>query len=116
MATTRHDDIELVAGDDWVIPGTLLDPTGVPLDLTGATFEWTLIDPDGVQLADLVTASTLDPVDPLTNGQIQITVPRAATEPLVAGRYHDSLRVILGGEVESYWVGAILVDCDPFAL
>jgi hypothetical protein len=116
MATTRHDDIELTAGDDWVIPGTLLDPNGGPLDLTSASFEWTLVDPNGIGLADLVNASTIDVSDPVSNGKIQITVPRNSTEPLLAGRYHDSLRVIISNEVESYWIGTILVDCDPFSL
>lgn len=113
---SHHDDINLVAGDDWVIPGTLLDANGNALDLTSASFNWVLVDPNGEVVNTLVSASTLTPQQPLTAGQIQISVPRANTEALLAGRYHDSLRVIDANQVSSYWVGTILVDGDPFSL
>ena len=34
----HHDDVQLYAGDDWTIRGTLFDEQGNPLDLTDATF------------------------------------------------------------------------------
>jgi hypothetical protein len=110
-----HDDIELVAADDWTIPGTLLDNTGAPLDLTNATFQWTLIDPDGEAVAPLITGSTLTIVQPPTNGAIKIFVPRNLTAPLLAGRYHDALRVIIE-DATMYWMGTIAVDGDPMSL
>lgn len=113
---THHDDVSVTAGDDWVIPGLLLDASGAPLDLTLAVFEWTLIDPDGNAIVALVNGSTLTVVEPKTAGQIQVTVPNELTEPLLAGRYHDALRVTMENSSSTYWVGTILVDCDLFSL
>jgi hypothetical protein len=42
-----HPDIEVTAGDDLVVTGTLLDLDGSALDLTDAVLTWTLTDPDG---------------------------------------------------------------------
>src|SRR5262249_16103101 len=42
------DDTELMAATDWAIDGTLLDANGLPLDLSNATLQWTLIGPQGV--------------------------------------------------------------------
>lgn len=45
---THHDPIELVAGDDWEIPGALLDDNGNPLDLSDAEFAWVVVDTGGI--------------------------------------------------------------------
>ena len=34
---THHEPIEVIAGETWDIPGTLLDANGSPIDLNGAT-------------------------------------------------------------------------------
>jgi hypothetical protein len=36
---THHDPIEFLAGDDWEIPGALLNDNRNPLDLSDAEFE-----------------------------------------------------------------------------
>lgn len=115
MALTHHDDLEFVAGDDWTIDGVLLDVNGSSLDLTNANFQWTLIDPTGVSVADLLGDTTLSVTQPPTNGQIQILVPAQVTSTLLAGRFHDALRVTIN-YTSSYWSGAILVDANPFLL
>ena len=112
---TQHNDIELVAGDDWVIPATLLDANGNPLNLTSASFTWTLVDPTGETASDLVGASSITVLN-AANGTLQIEVPREFTEPLLPGRYHDGLRVVMSNFQSTYWFGTILVDGDPFSL
>ena len=113
MATTLHDDLELFAGDDWSIVGVLLDVNGYALDLTGATLEWTLIDPTGAQVAGVQGSVSIAVAAP-PSGKVTISIPKSSTEPLYAGRYHDALRVTLGGKASLYWIGAILVSSDPF--
>jgi hypothetical protein len=43
----HHEPIEVIAGEPWDIPGTLLDPNRAPIDLTGATLERVLVDSCG---------------------------------------------------------------------
>ena len=113
---SHHPDIELVAGDDWSIVGTVLDDSGNPLDLTGSTLVWTFIDPDGETMVDLITASSISPNSPPTAGILTIAVPRGVTAPLLAGRYHDALRVIPTIGASTYWLGSILIEPDPMSL
>jgi len=47
----HHEPIEVIAGEPWDIPGTLLDPNRAPIDLTGATLEWVLVDSGGNPVA-----------------------------------------------------------------
>jgi hypothetical protein len=112
---THHDDLEYVAGDDWTIIGVLLDVNGSTLDLTNASFQWTLIDPTGEPVVDLLSVATISVLQPSTNGQVQIVVPAAVTLPLLAGRFHDALRVTID-YTSTFWMGTILVDGNPFGL
>lgn len=107
----HHDDIELVAGDDWTIPFALLDANGNAIDLTGATMIWYLIGPDGLWIADL-DQSSVNVSNPATGGAGTIKLPRQYTS-LESGRYHDQMRVILANNETSVWTGLILVDADP---
>lgn len=115
MALTHHPDLEYVAGDDWTISGVLLDVNGSPLDITNASFQWTLIDPNGETVIDLVEGATISIVQPSVNGQVQIFVPSYYTYALLAGRFHDALRVFIG-YTSTFWLGNILVDGNPFDL
>lgn len=116
MPLTHHDDIELVAGDDWVITAVLLDVNGSSLDITNASFEWTLIDTTGTSVAVFGDGSvTVVVINPGTNGQLNIKVPKSITSPLLSGRFHDALRVTIN-YTSTFWMGAILVDGDPFSL
>jgi hypothetical protein len=112
MAVPHHVDIELVPGDDWLIPGLLTDITGAPLDLTAATLEWMLLDPDGNQVT---TDATITTVSPSTSGQINILVPNSVTVDLNPGRYSDALRVTISDMIATTWVGFVLVDANAFA-
>jgi hypothetical protein len=116
---THHDDAIVSAGDDWAIAGLVLDPSGDPLDLTGAQLEWTLIDPNGLTCT-LVSQAAILISGPATAGAITIKVPRAVTD-LDPGRYHDALRVFLPTvsdtfDVASVWIGSIMVDANAFLL
>ena len=115
MGITYHADLEIAAGDDWLIAGTLLDADGQPIDLSqaGTTIEWVLFNPDGgvALTSDQFTVNVV----PQEVGNISIVVPRISTYLLPAGRYTDSLRVTTTiRSVE--WRGNILVSCDLFEL
>jgi hypothetical protein len=62
---THHDPIEVVAGDDWLIAGTLLDLDGDPLDLTDAVIEWALLS--STTGSHKVLDPDLDTTDALVN-------------------------------------------------
>lgn len=112
MPVSHHADVELVAGDDWVIPFLLTDIAGSPLDLSSAVLSWTLLDPDANAIADL--NPTIAVTAPATAGTGTIAVASAATT-LPPGRYTDCMRVSITGMVSTLWIGQILVDANPFA-
>jgi len=113
MPLIHHDDIELAAGDDWLIAGTMLDQNGNPEDLTGATLEWMLFDPDGNPV--LHDAQFNINVVPQQVGNISINVSSDVTASLEAGRYTDAIRVTqAGGTKSQMWTGNILVACNMF--
>ena len=112
---THHDDIQLYAGDDWVIRRTLTNEQGNPLDLTNATITWVLIGADG-QPSPASDAASIEAAEPPTAGLLTITVPDVATTGLAPGRYTDALRVHDGaGEHSTVWTGRVLVSADLFA-
>lgn len=112
MPVSHHGDVELMAGDDWVIPFLLTDVSGNPLDLSAATLSWTLLDPDANIVADL--NPTVAVTAPATAGAGTITVADAVTT-LPPGRYTDCMRASITGIVSTLWIGQILVDANPFA-
>jgi hypothetical protein len=86
---THHDPIELLAGDDWEIPGALLDDNGNPLDLSNAEFEWVLVDRGGNPITLAAEVEVTDPAE----GAINIMVLASDTAGLDPGFYTDALRV-----------------------
>ena len=112
MPVPHHPDLELMPSNDWVIPFALTDINGGPLDLTNASLQWILLDPDGNQVA-IAPQITTD--SPATAGTGAIAVNETVTTSLAPGRYTDSLRVSIANAVSTVWVGCILVDADPFA-
>ncbi len=59
--TDFHPDISLVAGDDWVIEGTLLADDGSALDLTNGVLSWRLLDGDGNPVSVNATITIVEP-------------------------------------------------------
>lgn len=116
MAIQHHDDVEVDAGDDWVILGNLFQVDGTsPLDLSNATLEWVLIDVDGNDvLNDQSDGVELTKLSPATAGHIQISVTDAVTALIPAGGYIDALRVVSSGLTSTVWVGNIAVNANPF--
>jgi hypothetical protein len=52
--------VEIIAGEPWDIPGILLDAHSSPIDLTGATLEWALVDSGGSPVAMTADVTVID--------------------------------------------------------
>ena len=113
MALTHHAPISLMIGDEWLIVGTLLDEDGAPLDLqaAGTSFGWTLLGDDGNQVPGVEDAATLETE---AGGVIRIVVSDSFTRKLTPARYMNSIRVWVGGEPATHWIGLIEAEADPF--
>jgi hypothetical protein len=105
--TERHDICSLYIGDDWAIDGTLYDANNSVLDLTSATIEWSLLDPNLVEVIN-ETQATIALTDP-TQGKLTISVSDTVTGNLTAGQHSDVLRVTIGDLTDTMWVGTIFV-------
>ena len=115
MPVTHHDNLEVVAGDDWVIDGTLINADGSATDLTNVqAVYWVLLGPDGYPVLSSDQAMVAI-VDPPNSGAVRITVAKAVTTGLDAGRYIDSIRVVGAALTATFWIGQILVDADPWS-
>jgi len=112
MTISHHDPAELMAATDWGIDGTLLDADGNPLDLTNATLQWTLIEPQGLPVLHNGDA-TITIVGAPTAGSIHISVHHTVNAQLAAGRYIDALQLTIGDAVSLLWMGQILVAANP---
>jgi hypothetical protein len=102
-----------MAGDSWTIPFSVTDINGNPLDLTQASFQWTLLGPNGLPIQGLtpnIAASS-----PMTAGQGVIELDNEATALLPPGRYSDAMRIEIAGNLASVWTGYFLVDANAFA-
>lgn len=104
---THHDPIELVPGDDWEIPGAVLDADGNPLDLSDADFEWVLVDTGGNPITLAAEVEVTDAAD----GAISISIPTSDTTGLDPGFYMDALHVTFPAAGRSMvWQGQIVVS------
>jgi hypothetical protein len=102
----HHEPLEVIAGEPWDIPGTLLDANRAPIDLTGATLEWVLVDSGGNPVA--ITAEVT--VTEAGSGAICISI--SAED---AGHYNDGLRVTTPDGERRTWHGYIQADASRFA-
>jgi hypothetical protein len=115
MPVTHHDDLEVVAGDDWVIDGTLINEDGSATDLSNAqAVYWVLLGPDGYPILSSDQA-VVAIVDPPSSGAVRITVAKLVTTGLDPGRYTDAIRVVGIALTATFWIGQILVDADPWS-
>jgi hypothetical protein len=92
-------------------PGTLLDANRAPIDLTGATLEWVLVDNGGNPVAITAEVTVTEP----TRGEICISISAEDTAGLDPGQYNDGLRVTTPGGERRIWHGYIQVDANRFA-
>ena len=108
-----HAPLSLFAGDDWSIGVTFLDAAGAPINLTGATVKWTLLNIEGQ--AALTSAQFSVTVGSPTTGQCTLDVPAASSTTLAGGAYNDAWRLIIGGASSTPLYRSFIVHADPFA-
>jgi hypothetical protein len=108
----RHQRLELVGGDDWVFNEVLVDANGNPIDLTGATVQWTLLDSFGFR-ALMPTDFTITLGTPIGSATVKVAATRSTK--VVGGGYADYWRVTTGGVTQTTLTGAMSVLSDPFA-
>ena len=108
----HHEPIEVIAGEPWDIPGTLLDSNGSPIGLAGATLQWALVDSGGNPVAITANVTVTD----AAAGTICISVGASDTAGLDTGYYRDGLRVTMPGGEQLTWQGYIQVDANRFAV
>ena len=89
----HHEPIEVIAGEPWEIPGTLLDANGSPIDLAGAILEWALVDSGGNPVAIPAEVTITD----TAVGAICISISANDTAGLDPGYYNDGLRATVPG-------------------
>lgn len=104
----HHTVIEMTAGDDWVIEGTLLSQNGTIFNPTGAAIVWVLISPDGenVDVSNVVITRQ-------ETGTITLTLLAVDTADLPPGRYYDALRIVNSGNTALFWEGQIICRANP---
>ena len=107
----HHEPIEVIAGEPWEIPGTLLDANGSPIDLAGAILEWALVDSGGNPVAIPAEVTITD----TAVGAICISISANDTAGLDPGYYNDGLRATVPGGERRIWHGYIQVDANRFA-
>ena len=104
-----------MAGDDWIIDGTLVNADGSATDLTGNFgVYWTLLGLDGYPVLSADQATVLVMGSP-TSGRVRILVSAIVTGGLDPGRYIDAIRVVGATLTATFWVGQIAVDANPWA-
>jgi hypothetical protein len=72
----HHEPIEVIAGEPWDIPGTLLDANGSPIGFAGATLQWALVDSGGNPVAITANVTVTD----AAAGTICISVGASAAD------------------------------------
>jgi hypothetical protein len=106
-----HEPIEVIAGEPWEIPATLLDANGTLVDLAGAALEWVLIDRGDNPVAITAKVTVTD----AAAGAVCISIAGNETAGLDPGYYIDGLRVTMPGGERHTWHGRLQVDADRFA-
>src|ERR1700687_3545927 len=88
-----HDPIQFFSGDTWQIEFSCSRSNGLPLDLTGASVEWSLDTYDGgVNLLTRTVGNGIAITNP-TGGKCDLTVADPDTALIAPGFYRDRLRV-----------------------
>ena len=90
MVLTIIPDVTIYQGDDVSIPFVITDSTGIPKNITGATFRWVL-------RASSSTALTITSVTfgDQTKGQVAVSLSDAQTLTLNAITYNYILEMVL---------------------
>ncbi len=105
-----HEPIEVIAGEPWEIPATLVDANGSPVDLAGARLGWVLIDSGDNPVALTAEVTVTD----AAAGGIRISIDGNDTAGLDPGYYNDGLQVTMPGGERCAWHGRLQVDANWF--
>ena len=108
----RHQRLELVGGDDWTFNEVLVDANGNPINLTGATVLWTLLDSFGYRALMPSDYTITTPATPI--GSAIVKVAAARTSKFTGGGYVDYWRVTSSGVTQTTLSGSMSVLSDPF--
>jgi hypothetical protein len=107
----------LIAGDDWALHFTVLNPDGSPFDLSGApTILWTLLDKNSkhaVQAGDYTVA-----VLNASQGVCSVSVHANVTTRFSGNLnfYTHALRIVSGGITATPFTGQMNIISDPWAV
>jgi hypothetical protein len=105
--------VHLVAGDDWKLQFTLLNPDGTAFDLSGSPqILWTMLT-GGHRV--IQSAEVSIQVTNALQGQLNVLVPANVTTRLITAAYTHALRVIYAGVSATPFIGGyIFVSADPW--
>jgi hypothetical protein len=106
----RHHRLELVAGDDWQLDATMLDPSGEPIDLTDAILEWTLLNSKGFRVVNPGDYNITIGSEP---GTVTVKITAASSALIAPGAHTDWWRVTVDGIAQTLLSGDIGVHSDP---
>jgi hypothetical protein len=105
---------DLIAGDDWELHFTVLNPDGTPFNLTGGpTILWTAIDKNGASAIESNEVNTA--VSDAPNGKVAVHVASEVTTRLLTNFYGHALRIIQDGITATPFTGQLNVLADPYA-
>jgi hypothetical protein len=107
--------VHLVAGDDWKLQFTLLNPDGSAFDLSGSPqIKWAMLS--GGHQAIQSTEVSIQVTNAL-QGQLNVLVPANITTRLITAGYTHALRVIYAGVTATPFIGGyIFVSADPWGV
>lgn len=111
--TKTGQNFDLWSGDDTTLEVTVLDDTGTPVVLTGATLTWKVFTRLGSMLVVKTNGNGIAITD-AEHGVCVITLTAADTDVL-NGTYHHELQMVQNGITSTVMVGHVTVHEDRVA-
>lgn len=105
--TISKQNFSIVAGDTAKLTVSVTDPTGAPLDLTGATIRWAM--GRGVGIPPLLEKSSEDNSITINGTSFDINLDPLDTQNLRGAFYHEAEITDASGEVSTVMTGTATV-------